>query len=234
MMRCMARPKSGRSRACRRAIVGLLTALLVLPAVVRADETISYHWRIEGFFGVLAGLFFPSRGEATLSETALPSGNLQSALLITSNEVEDASFFRYEAEIEPASGRTVAARSSQLWEGKRKDKSSPIVGEGTVDVASAIHLLRRTLPTAPKELEIWSDGKLYPVLVQPLGPESRKIGKRRIETLHYAIRPLVRPERRVWKGELDLWFARDARSTPVEMLVARSPAKLRLEWIETP
>ena len=92
------------------------------------------------------------------------------ALLITSNEVEDASFFRYEAEIEPASGRTIAARSSQLWEGKRKDKSSPIVGEGTVDVASAIHLLRRTLPEAPKELEIWSDGKLYPVLVQPLGP----------------------------------------------------------------
>ncbi len=222
-------PPVGRLR-----LAAVLVVALLLPAGARADETLNYQWRIEGFFGALAGLFFPSRGDASLIETTLASGNLQSSLLITSDEVKDASFFRYEAEIDPANGRTVAARSSQLWQGKRKDKSSAIVDAATVDVASAIHLLRRTLPEKPQEMEIWSDGKLYPVLVKPAGPETRKLGGRSVPTLHYMIRPLVRPERRVWKGELDLWFARDPQSTPVEMLVARSPARLRLELVQQP
>ena len=123
----------------------LLGALVLLPAAVRAEETLQYRWRIEGFFGALAGLFFPSHGDASLIETSLAGGNLQSSLLITSDEVKEPSFFRYEAEIDPANGRTVAARSSQLWQGKRKDKSSPIVDPTTVDVASAIHLLRRNV-----------------------------------------------------------------------------------------
>ncbi len=212
----------------------LLGALVLLPAAVRAEETLQYRWRIEGFFGALAGLFFPSHGDASLIETSLAGGNLQSSLLITSDEVKEPSFFRYEAEIDPANGRTVAARSSQLWQGKRKDKSSPIVDPTTVDVASAIHLLRRTLPETAQEMEIWSDGKLYPVVVKPGGPQTRKIGGKSIPTLHFMIRPLVRPERRVWKGELDLWFARDPQATPVEMLVARSPARLRLELVQKP
>ena len=212
----------------------LLGALVLLPAAVRAEETLQYRWRIEGFFGALAGLFFPSHGDASLIETSLAGGNLQSSLLITSDEVKEPSFFRYEAEIDPANGRTVAARSSQLWQGKRKDKSSPIVDPTTVDVASAIHLLRRTLPETAQEMEIWSDGKLYPVVVKPGGPQTRKIGGKSIPTLHFMIRPLVRPERRVWKGELDLWFARDPQATPVEMLVARSPARLRLELVQEP
>jgi len=83
-------------------------------------------------------------------------------------------------------------------------------------------------------MEIWSDGKLYPVLVSPVGPENRKIGGRSVPTLHYSIRPVSRPERRVWKGELDLWFARDSQATPVEMLVASSPARVRLELVQQP
>jgi len=212
----------------------VLVALLVPTAALRAEETLQYRWKVEGFFGALAGLFFPSHGDASLSQSTLASGNLQSSLLITSDEVKDASYFSYEAEIEPATGRTVAARSSQLWQGKQKNKSSPPLEAGTVDVASAIHMLRRTLPTTSQEMEIWSDGKLYPVQVQPAGTETRKVGGKSVETLHYTIRPLVRPERRVWKGELDLWFARDPQATPVEMLVARSPARLRLALVQKP
>lgn len=212
----------------------LLGALLGPSATLRADETLHYRWKVEGFFGALAGLFFPSHGDASLIQSTLDSGNLQSSLLITSDEVKDRSYFSYEAEIEPATGRTVTARSSQLWQGKQKNKSSPLLEAGTVDIASAIHLLRLTLPTTSQEMEIWSDGKLYPVRVEPAGPETRKIGSRSVETLHFRIRPLVRPERRVWKGELDLWFARDPQSTPVQMLVARSPARLRLDLVQEP
>ncbi|MBP9145542.1 MAG: DUF3108 domain-containing protein [Thermoanaerobaculia bacterium] len=230
-----ARPHlAGRRTLPARLRLAVLVLLLAPTAVLRADETLHYRWKIEGFFGALAGLFFPSHGDARLSQSTLASGNLQSSLLITSDEVKDASYFTYEAEIEPATGRTVTARSSQLWQGKQKDKSSPPLEAGTVDVASAIHLLRRTLPTTSQEMEIWSDGKLYPVQVQPAGTETRKVGGKSVETLHYTIRPLVRPERRVWKGELDLWFARDPQATPVEMLVARSPARLRLALVQKP
>ena len=143
MTRALRFPAGGRIRLAPL----LLGALLLLPAAARADETLQYRWRIEGFFGALAGLFFPSHGDASLSQSTLASGNLQSSLLITSDEVKDASYFSYEAEIEPATGRTVTARSSQLWQGKQKNKASPLLESGTVDVASAIHLLRRTLPT---------------------------------------------------------------------------------------
>ena len=230
MTRALRFPAGGRIRLAPL----LLGALLLLPAAARADETLQYRWRIEGFFGALAGLFFPSHGDASLSQSTLASGNLQSSLLITSDEVKDASYFSYEAEIEPATGRTVTARSSQLWQGKQKNKASPLLESGTVDVASAIHLLRRTLPTTSQEMEIWSDGKLYPVVVKPGGAQTRKIGGRDVPTLHFMVRPVVRPERRVWKGELDLWFARDPQATPVEMLVARSPARLRLTLVQKP
>ena len=229
MVRARRLPGAGRLR-----LAGVLAFVLLLPAAARADETLNYAWRIEGFFGALAGLFFPSRGEGSLIETTTADGNLKSALLITSKEDDDASFFLYEAEIDRASGRTISARSSQLWQGKRKDKAGKIAEADTVDIASAIHLLRRTLPEKSQELEIWSDGKLYPVLVKPVGPATRKIGGRPVPTLHYSIRPLVRPERRAWKGELDLWFARDPQATPVEILVARSPARVRLELTQAP
>ena len=222
------------AQGIRFALLFLVMLLIVLPVAARADETLRYRWRIEGFFGAISGLFFPKRGDASLTATTLASGNLQSALMITSNEDRDPSFFRYEAEIDPHSGHTLVARSSQLWRGKRKDKSSPIVDPGAVDVASAIHYLRTKLPERALDMEIWSDGRLYPVRVQPQGLETRRIGGQKVQTLHYSIRPLVRPERRAWKGELDLWFARDPLSTPVEMLVARSPARLRLELAQLP
>jgi hypothetical protein len=232
MMTGMTLPPAGR-RPSPGALLGLLLGLLlVLPAAARADEKLHYRWRVEGFFGALSALFFPSRGEATLAMTTLADGNLQSSLVITSQEDQDASFFRYEAEIDRESGRTLVARSSQLWRGKRKDKSSPIVDVGAVDIASAIEFLRRELPDRPQEMEIWSDGRLYPVRVVPAGPATRQVGDRSVPTLHYSIRPLTRPDRRVWKGELDLWFARDPQATPVEMLVARPPARLRLELVE--
>ena len=202
---------------------------------MRADETLQYRWKIEGFFGALAGLFFPSHGDASLSQSTLASGNLQSSLLITSDEVKDASYFSYEAEIEPATGRTVTARSSQLWQGKQKDKSSPLArsGNGRCRLGDP-----PAAPDPPRDLA--GDGDLVrrQALSRP-GPAGRSRRHARsvaksVETLHYTIRPLVRPERRVWKGELDLWFARDPQSTPVEMLVARSPARLRLALVQKP
>ena len=192
------------------------------------DEVLEYDWEVKGFFGVIAGLFFPSRGEGVLSHQALPNGNQESQLVITSNSTKEPDYFRYGSEIDPASGATVRVWSSQLWRGKTKNKELDDVPPAAVDIASSIAYLRRNAPLQDQRLEIWSDGKLYPVLVRPMGAEQIDLHGRKIDTRHIAVRPLTEPDRRVWKGELDLWLANDAASTPVEILVSRSPARVLL------
>jgi hypothetical protein len=198
-------------------------------AVALADEQLDYGWRVQGLFGAVAGLFFPSHGEGRLTRKTLPNGNLESELWITSGADDEPDFFRYGAETSVASGTTIRAWSSQLWRGKRKEKSSPIAEAGVLDVASAIQRLRTDRPAGKRRMEIWSDGKLYPVEVQALGGERLEVAGRKVQAMHIAVRPLTEPDRRVWKGELDLWFAADAASTPVRILVSRSPARVLLE-----
>ncbi len=214
------------------ALVGLL--LLGAPALAAGEgdgERLLYRWRLLGFFGAISSLFVPASGEGELSSRRQPDGHLVYELLITSRASETADFFRYGAELDPASGRTLRAWSSQLWRGKRKEKASPIEAAGVVDVASAIALLRRERPEAAQQLEIWSDGRLYPIAVRPEGREIRTVLGRKIPARRYAVRPVELPGRRVWKGELDLWLAEDAVATPVEILVARPPARVRLEIV---
>lgn len=198
------------------------------------DERLEYRWHVQGFIGAVAGLFFPAEGEGSLSRRRLPSGNLETELLITSSADKKPDYFRYGAETAAVSGATLRAWSSQLWRGKRKEKAGPVEQPGAVDVASAIQLLRRERPTSSLRMEIWSDGKLYPVRVQPLGRESVRIAGRNVPAQHIAVRPVTEPGRRAWKGELDLWLAEDTASTPVKILVSRSPARVLLELARYP
>jgi hypothetical protein len=199
-----------------------------------ADERLEYRWRLLGFFGGVAGLFFPDRGEGRLTRATLPNGNSESELWITSSADAEPDFFRYGAETHGETGATVRAWSSQLWRGKRKEKSSPVAESGVVDVASAIQRLRRDRLAAPERMEIWSDGKIYPVDVRPLGEESLNVAGKTVRARRIAIRPRTEPGRRVWKGELDLWLADDPAATPVRILVARSPARVQLELVRYP
>lgn len=197
-----------------------------------AAETLHYKWHLEGFLGAIAGLFMPDEGVGSLTHVELPDGRWRSELLITVDGTTGGDFFRYGSEWVPATGVTERAWSSQRWRGEPKQKASEIGQTGVIDIATAVHLLRLSPPREPLELEIWSDGKLYPVLVEPRGVEDRKVGGRTVAARHFTVRPLVRPERRVWKGEMDLWLAIDERSTPVEIRVARSSARVRLELVQ--
>lgn len=200
----------------------------------RGDERLEYRWRVQGFFGALASLFFPAEGDGCLTRTKIANGNFENELLISSDADDEPDFFRYGAEIDFRTGATARVWSSQLWRGKRKDKSLREVPAGAVDVASAIELLRRDRPRDGRRMEIWSDGKLYPVLVEARGAKRIALNGKTVETMHVVVRPLVEPERRVWKGELDLWLAQDAASTPVEILVSRPPAQVLLSLKQYP
>ena len=213
----------------------LVAGLAAAPAVAADDdEQLRYHWRLDGFLGALAGLFVPSDGEGSLTRETLPNGNWKSELLITSAESRTDDFFRYGAELEPARLTTVRAWSSSLWRGESRSKEAAVEQSGVIDIVSGIQVLRRDPPRVPRPLEIWSDGRLYPVLVAPHGRVTKRIGGRDVAARHFVITGIERPGRRLWKGGLELWLADDPAATPLEILVSRSAARVRLVLLAAP
>jgi len=206
----------------------VLGVLLLAPAGAGAAESFRYRWKLDGFLGTLASLFVPSRGEGLLTVEPLESGLVRGQLTVTSKQAGSGEYFRYGAEFRADDGATVRAWSDQLWRGEKKSREQTIEEPDVVDVVSGIHSVRRAPPERAERLEIWSDGKLYPVLVIPGETETRSVGDRRVDARRYSFRGVALPDRPVWKGELELWLADDEARSPVEILVSRRGAKVRL------
>lgn len=218
--------------AVRRALALTVAIVLAAPAGAQElEEELVYTWRLDGFLGAVVGLFLPNHGEGLLTLERLGEGRRRGELLVTSRAEDTEDFFRYGAEWEVPSGRTLRAWSEQRWRGEEKSKEAEITDEDVIDVATAIFLLRRHPPEATQRLEIWSDGKLYPVRVEPRESEWRIFEGETVRVRHLAVRAEQIPGRRVWKGELDLWLAGDPAATPVEILVARKAARVRLQLV---
>lgn len=217
------------------ALLLALAALLLAGATASGqgraqNEEFHYQWQLRNFLGTIAGLFLPNHGEGHLTFKAMGNGHLQSELLITSSAAKQGEYFRYGSEIDTRTLQPIRAWSSYSWRGETKSKSSPIDQTGVLDIASGIYSIRQSPPDKPRRMEIWSDGKVYPVIVIPLGVESRKMrdGKR-VDVRHFSIRGIDVPDRDRWKGKLDLWLARDETATPVEILLSRNLADVHLE-----
>ena len=193
------------------------------------EEAFQYRWQLRNFIGSLAGLFLPNQGEGSLTFRRDGNGRLTSELTITSTSAQG-EYFRYGSEVDTRTLQPIRVWSAYSWRGETKTKSSPIEQEGVLDVASGIYSIRQDPPDKSRRMEIWSDGKVYPVVVIPLGNESRKMrdGKK-IAVRHYSIRGIDVPGRRKWKGKLDLWLARDAAATPVEIMISRNLADVHME-----
>lgn len=217
-----------------RAAAGLafVTLLGASPAV--AAERFHYHWTLDGFVGALASLFVPSRGEGELTYEPIEGGRERGELLVTSKQSKGNEYFRYGTVWEPATRRTISASSDLVWRGETKSKRADLEGENLIDVVSAIQLLRRTPPDNALRLEIWSDGRLYPVIVLPRERAKRKLPDGEVTARRYSVHGVPVPDRRFWKGELDLWIADDPTATPVEIVVSRRGARVRLVLAETP
>lgn len=209
----------------------LAVALLLFARGAWADETIRYEWKLEGFLGAVASLFVPGGGQGALSIREMGGGVERGELLITSTESAAGDFFRYGSEWNRGSGRTERAWSELLWRGEKKSKSAEVGQEGVIDVVSAIQMLRRSLPSTPRRMEIWSDGRLYPVLVLPRESDRRRLDGRDVAVRHLEVRGLRVPDRKLWKGELDIWIADDPSATPVRIEVARKGAHVRLSYV---
>jgi Protein of unknown function (DUF3108) len=194
------------------------------------NEEFHYQWQLRNFLGTIAGLFLPNHGEGFLTFKSVGNGHLQSELTITSSAAKQGEYFRYGSEIDTRTLQPIRAWSSYSWRGETKSKSSPIGQAGVLDIASGIYSIRQNPPEKTRRMEIWSDGKIYPVIVIPLGVESRRMQDgRKVDVRHFSIRGIDVPDRERWKGKLDLWLARDEAATPVEILLSRNLADVHLE-----
>ena len=215
-------------------LAAALTALLLPVASGRAespvlDENFHYHWQLRNLVGVIAGFFLPRQGEGDLSFHGEKSGLLKSELLITSKSSKAGEYFRYGSELDARTMQPVRAWSSYQWRGKSKSHSDEIEEKGVLDIVSGIYSIRLDPPVKPRRLQIWSDGKIYPVVVMPVGSEKLTVGQREVDSRHYSIRGVDIPDMRQWKGKLDIWLANDPASTPVQILISRNLADLRLD-----
>lgn len=211
----------------------LLVCLSAGTSPAHADETLRYKWRLNGFVGALASLFVPGGGEGVLSFVPLAEqGIVRGELLVTSKESDKGDYFRYGSEWTAPDGPTLRAWSDLVWRGETKSKRSEVEQPGVIDVVSAIHVLRRAPPTAPRRMEIWSDGRLYPVLVLPRGVEKRRLEGREVQARHLEVLGLKVADRKPWKGDLHLWIADDELATPVEIQVERKGVRVRLEFVD--
>jgi len=223
-----------KSKLHRALLLGFVAILAVGPMAFGQgkpqNEEFHYQWQLRNFLGTIAGLFLPNHGEGSLTFKSLGNGHLQSELTITSSVAKQGEYFRYGSEMNTRTLQPIRAWSSYSWRGETKSKSSPIEQTGVLDIASGIYSIRQNPPEKPRRMEIWSDGKIYPVLVIPLGVESRRMQDgRKMDLRHFSIRGIDTPDREKWKGKLDLWLARDEAATPVEILLSRNLADVHLE-----
>lgn len=210
------------------------TAVLLAASPAAAGESFHYKWTLDGFVGALASIFLPSRGEGVLSYEPIEGGRERGELLVTSRHSGQDEYFRYGSVWEPATRRTISASSDLAWRGETKSKRADLEGENLIDVVSAIQLLRREPPTNALRLEIWSDGRLYPVVVLPRERARRKLPGGETEAQRFSVHGVPLPDRKLWKGELDIWIAADATATPIEIVVSRRGARVRLVLDESP
>ena len=221
----------------RKALLLTLLALLaagpwIATAVaqpVRGDEEFQYRWQLRNIIGTLAGLFLPNRGEGNLTFKKDGNGHLRSELTITSAVAKQGEYFRYGSEVDIHTLQPIRAWSSYSWRGETKSKSDEITDKGVLDIASGIYAIRRDPPMKTRRMEIWSDGKIYPVVVLPQGTETRLLDGKKIDVRKFSIRGFDTPGRDRWKGRLDLWLASDEIATPVEILISRNLADVRME-----
>ncbi len=216
--------------------LGLAALLLVLVPAGRAsaqstDEDFHYHWQLRNVVGVILGFFFPRQGNGELAFKLQKDGHLRGELMITSPESREGEYWRYGSEIDPRTLQPIRVWSSYQWRGKSKSKTDEVDQKGVLDISCAIYSIRHAPPHQATDMEIWSDGKIYPVTVFPMGDEVRQVSDRNVETRHFAIRGRDLPDRRHWTAKVDFWLSKDAIATPVEIQISRNLADVKLELL---
>ncbi len=218
-----------------------LVVLLVLLALVApgaratptlhpaaGDEQLAYEWRVEGIKGLLLRLVAPGRGEGSLTTVLNEHGLLETELHISAEHRRAGDFYLYGSAIDPATRRSVRAWTAQQVGDKSKAREADLEGEDVIDLASGILLVRRDPPSVRRRMRIWSNGKLYPVVIEPLESRRQPFRGRLATVRGYAISGRAVPGEREWNGGIELYLADDESATPVEIFVLNKGVRVRL------
>lgn len=202
-------------------------------APVEAPEVLRYDWRLQGLHGFLARLLrvLPSSGEASMSQTRCDDGRRRFEFRATSPAAEAGEYWAYVSETDAEGHYTVRVEETQIYRGKERRKEKTPDPE-VVDVLTGLQLIRREPPESPRMLVVWSDGKVYPVVVVPRGAGGRGDGEGSERTRHYAIRGVREAGSRMWKAEAEIWLSEGDPGVPVEILFRRGLGVLRLTLSE--
>ena len=226
----------------------LLTALSIPAAPAAADpidssrtflngETLRYRWRLRGVGGIIATLVptYPSAGYGVLQSTAGGTGRLVSEFRATPEKASTGQHWVFRSELDLASSRTLRVEERWAFRGKSRETRHELASQPGIDMLSELQLLRISPPQAPCHHSIWSDGKLYRVLVTPdRQPVARWIADRRIALRRVSVRGVRAPGEPFWKGVGEIWFTEDGRALPVEIRLRRKFGQLRLVLLEPP
>jgi hypothetical protein len=217
----------GRRPTLRTAVA--VAVFSVAAATPAAAEALTYRWQLQGVAGRLAGIVLPSHGNGEL-RTQHAGGRRTTELEITSPSSRRGEYFLYGSESH-ADGSAAVAWSSYRWRGEEKSKRERVELPDVVDIAAGIQRIRERKPSSPLSMRIWSDGKVYPVVVRYVGAERVAVPAGTYQADHYRVRGVRVEGERFWKGGLDLWLARDQGATPVRIKVERGLANVRLDLV---
>lgn len=216
-------------------------------------EQFRYSWRLRGGLAWIAGLRFPTSGTGRMSTSTETPDSINSRLRITSGKGDDG-HYEYVSDMDASGNRTLMSYHGYEWGGSgRKEqtffdhaKHLARIHKDTVkgheykvkklpvdaprDVLTGIFFLRQNAQNinVPLAFDIYSDGKLYPVLFRPIGSASIVFGGDRTVVRKFRITAAPGTERK-WPGGVEVWLTDDSRSIPVRIEIQRSFAKLRLE-----
>jgi hypothetical protein len=214
--------------------LGLAGAARAEPTLRAAagDENLVYGWKVEGIKGLILRLVAPGRGEGSLTTVLNELGHLETELHMSAERRRKGDFWRYGSSVDPVTRRSLRAWTAQRIGDKEKASEADLEDDDLIDLASGILLVRRDPPTLRQRMRIWSNGKLYPVVIEPQGEGRTDFRGRETKVRIYSISGYRVPGEREWNGGLELHLADDVSATPVEMVVLNKGVRVRLELDE--
>jgi len=199
-------------------------------AIGDGGEAIRMRWRFSGFLGRLASLFVPSSGDALVTSVARPGARREIEFLVTSPK-RDGEYLLYGAQIDQTSGSTVKIWSSRMFRGELEQMQKQIDQPQVIDYASVIHHLRWSAPEQATKMTIWSDGDSYAAEVVPLKTQTRKVAGERVAVRGYVVRGDEADGKDSFDDKFYIYFARDERSTPVEIVGKRGWIGVKMQLV---
>ena len=185
---------------------------------------------MEGLQGVVARVlpFIPASGEAILSVIPQDGSTVDLSFRATSRDTSDGEYWSYTARFDPDARCTLQVVESSRFRGRSKRREHDLRGKEVIDLLSGLHLIRLDLPRSRQDGMLWANRRLYPVSLQPSGPETREIGGVRRDLLRFVVCGRRQAEHRYWKESAEVWVTAEAPNLPIQMLFKQRFGRVRL------